>query len=84
MADLKMLIFIEIQVKIDFFSKKVQNIGISPNVLPIKKGNGVSNMFCNFLGPYHADIFENGDFKYFQVATTPRTLGLWRLTLPPC
>ena len=23
------------------------------------------------LGPYHADIFQNGDLKYFQVATTP-------------
>ena len=23
------------------------------------------------LGPYHADIFQNGYLKYFQVATTP-------------
>ena len=23
------------------------------------------------MGPYHADIFQNGNFKYFQVATTP-------------
>ena len=28
------------------------------------------------LGPYHEDIFQNGDTKYFEVATTPRTLGL--------
>ena len=35
-------------------------------------------MFCKYLGPYHADIFQNDDLKYFQVATThppyPRTL----------
>ena len=25
------------------------------------------------LGSYHTYIFQNGDFKYFQVATTPLT-----------
>ena len=23
------------------------------------------------LAPYHANIFQNGDLKYFEVATTP-------------
>ena len=34
------------------------------------------------LSPYHADIFQNGDLKYFQMATTPRTLGLDGLPYP--
>ena len=65
--------------KIHFFAKKVPNIGISPVFLHIKKGNGVLKV----LAPYHADIFQNGDLKYFEVATTPLTFEFWRLTLPP-
>ena len=48
--------------KINFFAKKFPNIVISPGFLLIKK---------KVLAPYHADIFQNGDLKYFEVATTP-------------
>ena len=44
MADLKMLIFSEI----DFFARKSSKYRISPGFLLIKKENGVSNMFCKF------------------------------------
>ena len=79
-----MSIFSEIWSKIDFFAKEVPNIGISPGFLLIKKGSGVSNMFCKFWGPYHADIFQNGDLKYFQVATTPLYSDFDGLPYPPC
>ena len=48
MAGLKKRSFSEnrpkLKKKINFFAKKVPNIGISPGFLLIKKGNGVSNM----------------------------------------
>ena len=47
MAGFKKGIFSEnrpkLKKKINFFAKKVPNIGISPGCLLIKKGNGVSN-----------------------------------------
>ena len=78
MAGLKKRIFSEHRPKLTkksiFFAKKVPNIGISPGFWNIKKGNGVSNIVLKVLAPYHADMFQNGDLKYFEVATTPPPL----------
>ena len=52
-----------------FFRKKVPNIGISPNFLLIKKGNGVSNMSWK-SHTMQIFFFQNGDLKYFEVVTT--------------
>ena len=66
------------------FAIKVLNIGISPSFLHKKEENGNSNIHCKFqLHSMHI-FFQNGDLKFFGVATTlPPTPELWRLTLPP-
>ena len=56
-------------------SQKILNIGISPGLWLIKKGNGDSNTFYK-LQLYSMQIFfQNGDL-FFQVAKTTRTCPL--------
>ena len=70
-----MVEFSEKYAKIDFFAKKDPNIGISPGFLHIKKGNGVSNMFCKFKVHIMKIFFQNGDLNIFRwQPPCPRTL----------
>ena len=70
------------------FDINVLNNRILPGFLLIQKGNGNSNMFSKFQHPSMQIFFffkmANLCFlKTEKVASTPLTLWLWRLTLPP-
>ena len=71
MTDLKMLIFSKIQTKIEFFAKKSSKYRNFTWFFAYKEGKLCFYHVLQVLGPYHADIFQNGDLKYFQVATIP-------------
>ena len=77
MAGLKKRIFSEnipkLKKKSILSLEKFQISEFHPVFLLIKKGNGNE---MKVLAPYHADIFQNGDLKYFEVATIPPTFEL--------
>ena len=49
-------------------SSKYQNF---THFFAYKEGKWCFLHVLKVLAPYHADIFQNGDLKYFEVATTP-------------
>ena len=57
--------------KIHFFAKKSSKYRDFTRFFAYKEGKWCLYHVLKVLAPYHADIFQNGDLKYFEVATTP-------------
>ena len=69
--------------KINFFAKKLPNIGISPVFFffGYKERKWCFYHVLKVLAPYNADIFQNGDLNILRWQPPP-TFELSRLTLP--
>ena len=74
MAGLKKRIFSEHRPKLTknpFFRQESSKYRNFTGFFAYKEGKRCFQHVLKVLAPYHADIFQNGDLKYFELATTP-------------